>query len=68
MIFHYFGNKILYFTGKKYQLAKMGRLLKAKHEKLKQVIKHNQANAPSLSAAVSSTDNNNNCINDCIGI
>ena len=46
----------------------MGRLLKAKHEKLKHVIKHNQANAPSLSAAVSSTVNNYNCINDCIGI
>ena len=50
------------------QLAKIGRLLKAKHEKLKQIIKQNQANAPSLSAAVSSTVNDNNCINDCIGI
>ena len=50
------------------QLAKIGRLLKTKHEKLKQAIKHNQANAPSLSAAVSSTVNNYNCINDCIGI
>ena len=48
------------------QLAKIGRLLKAKHEKLKQVIKQNQANAPSLSAAVSTVSNN--CNNDCIGI
>ena len=49
------------------QLAKIGRLLKAKHEKLKQFIKQNQANAPSMSAAVSSTVRDN-CNNDCIGI
>ena len=54
------------FSDNVYQLAKIGRLLKTKHEKLKQVIKQNQANAPSLSAAVSTVSNN--CNNDCIGI
>ena len=54
------------FSNNVYQLAKIGRLIKAKHEKLKQVIKLNQANAPSMSAAVSSTVSNN-CNNDCIG-
>ena len=49
------------------QLARIGRLLKAKHEKLKQVLKQNQANAPSLSAAASNTVINN-CNTDCIGI
>ena len=47
--------------------AKIGRLLKSKHDKLKQVIKQNQANAPSLSAAASNTVINN-CNIDCIGI
>ena len=54
------------FSDNVYQLAKIGRLIKSKHEKLKQVIKQNQANAPSLSAAVSTVSNN--CNNDCIGI
>ena len=38
-----------------------------KHEKLKQVIKQNQANAPSMSAAVSSAVSDNCVTFDCIG-
>ena len=50
------------------KIAKLGRLLKEKHEKLKLVIKQDQANAPSMSAAVSSAISNNCDTYDCIGI
>ena len=50
------------------KIAKLGRLLKQKHEKLKLVIKQDQANAPSMSAAVSSAISNNCDTYDCIGI
>ena len=49
------------------KIAKIGRLLKEKHEKLKQLIKQNQANAPSMSAAVSSAVSDNCITFDCIG-
>ena len=48
--------------------TKLWRLLKEKHEKLKLVIKQDQANAPSMSAAVSSAISNNCDTYDCIGI
>ena len=50
------------------KIAKLGRLLKEKHEKLKLVIEQDQANAPSMSAAVSSAISNNCDTYDCIGI
>ena len=50
------------------KLAKIGRMIKAKHENFKKVLTQNEANAPSLSAAVSSTVSNNCDTYDCIGI
>ena len=50
------------------KLAKIGRIIKAKHETFKKVLTQNEANAPSLSAAVSSSVSNNCDTYDCIGI
>ena len=56
------------FSDNVMKLAKIGRIIKAKHEKFKKLLTQNEANAPLLSAAVSSAVSNNCDTYDCIGI
>ena len=56
------------FSDNVMKLAKIGRVIKAKHEKFKKLLTQNEANAPLLSAAVSSAVSNNCDTYDCIGI